>query len=120
MFILRVMSVRGVFRSLTLELCCVSAFERCVMRLHSRCFDCSVSCACPLLFRWPTKGIEAVYAWDQTPKLITFSAYGVLYNWHLPIGLIMREALGRAHDYVHRLPSPASFEKNFRTAFNEA
>ena len=70
--------------------------------------------------RYPTKGIEAVYPWDQSPKLITFSAYGVLYNWHLPIGLIMREALGRAHDYVHRLPSPASFEKNFRTAFNEA
>ena len=66
------------------------------------------------------EGIRADYKWDQTPELITFSAFGVLYNWHLPVGLIMREALGRAHHYVHRMPPPGAFEKHFRSSHEEA
>lgn len=65
-------------------------------------------------------GIRADYTWDTEPELITFSAYGVLYNWHLPVGLLMREALGRAHDYVVRMPPPGSFEKHFKETHEEA
>ncbi|CAM9940319.1 unnamed protein product, partial [Hapterophycus canaliculatus] len=66
------------------------------------------------------EGIRASYKWDQNPELITFSAFGVLFNWHLPVGLIMREALGRAHHYVHRMPPPGAFEKHFRVSHEEA
>lgn len=65
------------------------------------------------------EGIEAWYEWDQAPKLITFTGFGVLYNWHLPVGLIMREALGRAHNYLHRLPGPSYFEKHFKNSYKE-
>lgn len=64
-------------------------------------------------------GPLAVYKWDKKPELITFSTLGVLYNYVEPIGLIMREALGRAHNWHHRLPGPDFFEKHFFESFNE-
>jgi len=64
--------------------------------------------------------VKADYEWDQEPELVTFSAYGVLYNWHLPVGLLMREALGRAHHYVHRMPPPGAFDKHFKRTHEEA
>lgn len=66
------------------------------------------------------RGVKADYKWDQDPELITFSAYGVLYNWHLPVGLLMREALGRAHNYVHRMPPPGAFDKHYKKTHEEA
>ncbi|CAB1104691.1 unnamed protein product [Ectocarpus sp. CCAP 1310/34] len=66
------------------------------------------------------EGVRADYTWDQEPELITFSAYGVLYNWHLPMGLLMREALGRSHNYVHRMPPPGAFQKHFKESHEDA
>lgn len=63
--------------------------------------------------------MDAVYDWDKNPKLITFSAFGVLYNYHIPIGLMMREALGRAHGYRHRLPGPDFFHKHYTNTYKE-
>lgn len=65
------------------------------------------------------RGPWALYKWDKRPKLITFSTLGVLYNYVEPIGLIMRETLGRAHNWRHRLPAPDFFEKNFFESYRE-
>lgn len=74
------------------------------------------------MLRWGEKTYTDTtgYEWDQEPELITFSAYGVLYNWHLPIGIIMREALGRSYSYVHRMPPPGAFERHFKRAHEDA
>lgn len=65
----------------------------------------------------PDYGPPAIYTWDKNPKLITFTGFEVLYNFVEPIGLILRETLGRAWNWEERLPGPDFFEKNFKKSY---
>ncbi|CAN0399141.1 unnamed protein product [Ascophyllum nodosum] len=70
---------------------------------------------------FPWEGmVEAEYEWGTNPELITFSAFGVLYNWQIPVGNIFRDALARAYGYLHRLPGPERFAFHFENSFKEA
>lgn len=64
--------------------------------------------------------VEADYEWEKMPELITFSGFGVLYNWVIPLGNILRDALARAHGYAHRLPGPQRFAFHFENSFKES